>query len=340
MQPDLWPLYERMLHSRLFEQAVAEIWQQGLISGEMHLGLGEEAIAAGVVSHLIEGDALALDHRGTPPLLMRGIDPGKLLLEFLGHPDGLCAGQGGHMHLFAPEKLSASSGIVGASGPGAAGFALAAQYLRPGTVAIAFFGEGAMNQGMLMESMNLAAAWKLPVLFVCKDNEWAITTGSPTVTGGSLPDRAKGFGLPVFEADGREVESVWAAAHDALKKLRGGEGPAFIHTRCIHLEGHFLGDPLLRSARRPLREMLPLTGPMARAALRRQGAPPGERVAGMLAITRLVTGVARSQTARRDDPLVRARQKLAHDAGRLKALEEAVSAEIQAIVDEALAAVR
>ena len=159
---DSWLVYRQMLKSRLFEEAVAVLWEHGLISGEMHLGTGEEAIVAGVVLQLKDGDAMALDHRGTSALLMRGVDPYLLLREFLGQPDGLCKGMGGHMHLFAPELLAASSGIVGASGPAAAGFALASQYLRPGAVSVAFFGEGATNQGMLLEfaksGSRLAAA--------------------------------------------------------------------------------------------------------------------------------------------------------------------------------------
>ena len=97
MQPDLWSLYRHMLHSRLYEEAVSQLWDEGLISGEMHMGMGEEAIVAGIVPQLQEGDAMALDHRGTPPLLMRGVDPVRLLREFLGRPDGLCRGRGGHM---------------------------------------------------------------------------------------------------------------------------------------------------------------------------------------------------------------------------------------------------
>jgi pyruvate dehydrogenase E1 component alpha subunit len=195
MATDLWPLYGLMLKSRLFEEAVARLWQEGRISGEMHLGTGEEAVIAGVVSQLVEGDALALDHRATAALLMRGVDPVLILREMLGHPDGLCGGLGGHMHLFSREHLAASSGIVGAEGPAAAGFALAAQYLRPGSVAVSFFGEGAMNQGMLMESLNLAAVWNLPVVFVCKDDGWSITTPSEKMTGGDLDERARGLGV-------------------------------------------------------------------------------------------------------------------------------------------------
>ena len=145
MSPDLWSLYALMLKSRLFEEAVMQLWNDGLISGEMHLGTGEEAIVAAVVSQLIDGDALALDHRCTPPLIIRGVDPVSILRELLGQEDGLCGGMGGHMHLFSKAHLAASSGIVGSSGPAGVGFALAAQHLRPGTISVAFFGEGSMK---------------------------------------------------------------------------------------------------------------------------------------------------------------------------------------------------
>src|SRR5512136_2893320 len=183
---DAWSLYALMKRSRRFEEAVAQLWKDGLISGEMHLGTGEESIIAGVVPQLREGDAMALDHRGTAALLMRGVDPVLIVRELLGRPDGLCGGMGGHMHLFSKEHLAASSGIVGAEGPNAAGFALAATFLRPGCIAVAFFVEAAMNQGMLMESMNLASVWRLPVLFVCKDDHWGITTSASDSTGGHL----------------------------------------------------------------------------------------------------------------------------------------------------------
>ncbi|TET50835.1 MAG: thiamine pyrophosphate-dependent dehydrogenase E1 component subunit alpha, partial [Anaerolineales bacterium] len=151
MQPDMWSQYARMYRCRLFEEVIAGLWRDGLISGEMHLGTGEEGIVVGVVSQLRPGDAMALDHRGTAALLVRGVDPVPILRELLGLPDGLCGGNGGHMHMFSKDHLSATSGIVGAEGPTAAGFALAAQHLRPDAIAVAFCGEGAMNQGMLME---------------------------------------------------------------------------------------------------------------------------------------------------------------------------------------------
>lgn len=336
MTPDLWSLYGLMFRSRTFEEAVRQIWKDGKISGEMHLGLGEEAIVAGIVSQLIEGDAMALDHRGTPPMVMRGVDLVALLREFMGQPDGLCGGRGGHMHLFAPAKLAASSGIVGAAGPAAAGFALAGQMLRPGTVSIAFFGEGATNAGMLMESMNLAVAWKLPAIFVCKDNGWAITTPTNTVMGGNLLARAQAFGMKAIEVDGAEMEAVWSAGEVALSHARAGNGPVFLWAHCVHLEGHFLGDGLLDMVRRPVYSFRKRIWPMAKGFFRSGGAPGGERISSLWQMLGAVFKI-RSQTADERDPLVRTRQALAAlDAVRLAELESVVRREIQQSVAKAL----
>ena len=336
MQPDLWSLYRAMLKSRLFEEAVKRLWEKGHIAGEMHMGLGEEAIVAGIVSQLREGDAMALDHRGTPPLLMRGVDPVLLLREFLGHENGLCAGMGGHMHLFAPEQLAASSGIVGASGPAGAGFGLAARLLRPGSVAVSFFGDGAMNQGMLLESLNLAAVWRLPALFVCKDDTWAITTPSPSVTAGDLVQRARGMGVPGQPVDGADVEAVWEAARQALERARAGEGPTFLHARCVHLEGHFLGDPLLQMVQRPLSQMREMTGPLVRSMLQRKGTSLPERAGHLAHILSLVSRSFRERSDAERDPVAKARKRLETEPDRLKILETEVVQEVQTAVEQAL----
>jgi TPP-dependent pyruvate/acetoin dehydrogenase alpha subunit len=336
MDPDLWGLYSQMYRSRVFEQEVTRLWEEGLISGEMHLGTGEEAIAAGVVSQLQEGDALALDHRGTPPMLMRGVDPYLLLREFLGCPDGLCSGQGGHMHLFSPLHLAASSGIVGASGPTAAGFALAAQQLNSGKVAVAFFGEGAANQGMLLESLNLATVWTLPVIFVCKDNDWEITTNASSVIQGTLAERARGFGMQAADVDGSDVEEVYKVAGQALRRARNNAGPTFIHAHCTHLEGHFLGDQLLRIARHPLREMLRTSLPLLKSMFQLKGIPFMERIHCLLAIIRLITRTRKELPAiKTGDPLTRTRSRLLYDLNRLQALEAGIQEEIQQIVRKA-----
>jgi TPP-dependent pyruvate/acetoin dehydrogenase alpha subunit len=332
MPPDLWPLYALMLKSRLFEEAVARLWEDGLISGEMHLGTGEEAINTGIVTQLRDGDAMALDHRGTSPSLMRGVDPVLILRELLGHSKGLCGGMGGHMHLFSKEHLVSSSGIVGAAGPIAAGFALAAQYLRPKSVAVAFFGDGAMNQGMLMESMNLVSAWNLPVLFVCKDDQWAITTQSSKVTGGDLSKRAHGFGIPAVEADGRDVTQVWEVAHQAIERARCGQGPTFLHTPCVHLEGHFLGFQLTRFVRHPLRELPEIAGPLTRSLVSFRSTSLLERMAGLKAVISAVLSTLRDP--RRDptnDPVARTRTTLETNTARLQEMENVVEQEISNI---------
>jgi TPP-dependent pyruvate/acetoin dehydrogenase alpha subunit len=338
MNPDIWFLYRHMLKSRFFEEAVIQLWQDGRISGEMHLGIGEEAINAGIVSQLKDGDAMALDHRGTPPLLMRGVDPVLLLREFLGQPNGLCSGKGGHMHLFSRQHLAASSGIVGASGPGAVGFALAAQHLRPGTLAVAFFGDGAVNQGMMLEAMNLAVVWKLPVLFVCKDNEWAITTLSPSVTGGTIIDRVKAFGMTAIKVDGTDVETVWQAAYDAMNRARNGEGPTFLIASCVHFEGHFLGDHLMRIARHPIKEMKPLSGSLLNSVVKLKGTGLRGRSESMSIITSLLKKAKKDKDSRQSDPLERTREFLKSDQMRLQELEKEVALEIQKTVENVIAA--
>jgi pyruvate dehydrogenase E1 component alpha subunit len=336
MEPNLWSLYRQMLRCRRFEESVKDLWEKGKISGEMHLGIGEEAIAAGVVDHLREGDAMALDHRGTPPLVVRGVDLVSLLREFLGLENGLCSGMGGHMHLFSPKHLAASSGIVGASGPCAAGFAMAAQYLRPGNIAVAFFGDGAMNQGMLMESLNLAVVWKLPVLFVCKDNEWAITTRSPSVTGGNLIDRAQSFGMPSMEVDGADAEAVWDAAGRGVARARNGDGPTFLLARCSRIEGHFLGDPLLRVLQKPLQQMKDMTGPLLRSVIAKNGLPLRERISGLGTTISLISQAVKEQHGERRDPLELTGSRLSQEKSRLDELHKEVDQEITQTVEAAL----
>jgi TPP-dependent pyruvate/acetoin dehydrogenase alpha subunit len=334
---DLWSLYALMLKSRLFEEGITKLWFDGLISGEMHLGTGEEAVIAGVVAHLQKDDAMALDHRGTAALLMRGEEPVRILRELLGYEDGLCGGMGGHMHLFSKAYLSASSGIVGAEGPAAAGFALSAQYLRPGAVSVAFFGEGAVNQGMLMESMGLASVWNLPVLFVCKDDGWAIATQSQRVTGGDLNARARGFGIPAVDVDGCDVRSVWEATHSAIERARSGGGPTFVRARCVHFEGHFLGFQLIRILRDPLREMPEIAVPLTYSFLRPGGAALSERLAGLKEVLAAVLSTLRDP--RRDsahDPVRRARETLLSDPIRLRELEDEIEQGIRHVFASAL----
>ncbi|MDH3623930.1 MAG: thiamine pyrophosphate-dependent dehydrogenase E1 component subunit alpha [Myxococcales bacterium] len=335
MQPNAEGLYRQMYKSRRFEEAVTQLWNDGHISAEMHLSKGEEAIVAGVLDHVMDGDALALDHRASAPMVMRGIDLALLLKEFMGLEGGLCRGMGGHIHLFSPEHLAASSGIVGATGPAACGFAIAAQHLRPDKVAVAFFGEGAMNQGMLMESINLAAAWSLPVIFVCKDNGTAVTTSSADVTAGDLLTRARGLGAHAVSVDGTDVDEVWSAARDAFVRAREGKGPMFLHATCVHPEGHFLGDPLLRMVRNPVRELRSKVGPLIKAATT-GGSSLSERAVSLGSIAGMLGRARETQKHTRDDPIERQRQRLEISDAQRDELERAVDDEVQTAVAAAL----
>jgi TPP-dependent pyruvate/acetoin dehydrogenase alpha subunit len=337
MSIDHWYCYEKMLFSRRFEESVSQLWKSGRISGEMHLSTGEEAITAGTVLQLQEGDAMALDHRGTSAMLMRGVDPFRLMREFMGCSDGLCGGQGGHMHLFSKPHLAASSGIVGASGPAAVGFALANRHLRPGRIALAFFGDGAINQGMLMESMNLAVAWKLPVIFICKDSQWAITTVSATLTGGSIAGRAAAFSMPSISVDGNDVEAIWNAAEKKINRARKGKGPAFIHATCTHPDGHFLGDPLLRLTRHPVREVKKVAGPMIKSATRVHGASVFKRSGSFASLTALIGKTARQQHFPSRDPLKILRKRLRKNHERLEGLEAQIGGAIDDVCSRASA---
>jgi TPP-dependent pyruvate/acetoin dehydrogenase alpha subunit len=324
-------LYRQMYRSRLLEEQVVKFWNQGLITGEMHTSIGEEAIYAGVISQLNDGDALALDHRTTSPALMRGLNARSLILEFMGHGEGLCSGRGGHMHIFSKSHLLASSGIVGSSGPAATGFALAAQHLRPGTIAVAFFGEGAVNQGMMLESFNLASVLKLPVLFVCKDNGMAITTPSSSVTAGNTIDRAKACNMPGRETDGSDVDEMWSTTSELIKGMRSGDGPAFIQAHCQRPHGHFLGDPLLRIAKHPLRELKQIASPLVKSATRKKGAALSGRAASLQEVMTVLGKTTLDKLGPKRDPVTKTRRKLLSQKARIEKIENEVQTEIEAI---------
>ena len=323
-----------MLKSRLFEERTAELWNKGEIFGEMHMGTGEEAIIASIISQLIDGDAVAADHRGTSAFLLRGTDPVELLLEFLGNENGLCKGNGGHMHLFDKEYLMSSSGIVGSSGPAACGYGLTIQNKGTSNIAVAFFGEGAMNQGMMLESLNLAAAWDLPILFVCKDNGWAITTRSEKVTGGDHARRAESFGMDATRIDGFNIDQTWKCSTDAIKYIRKRGRPFFIQATCVHRHGHFLGDPLFRFHDDMIGEFKEVGGDLMKAMVKKHGQnfiKRGFTVGQVLGSI----NASKGQMKRKFDPVLTCKEEL-DDKNRVRAIEKDVQKEIDAIVDEAM----
>ncbi len=246
-------LYTVMVLSRTFEEAILRDYHAdkkpafdigaGLIPGEMHLSAGQEPVAAGVCAHLHPGDAVTATHRPHHIAIAHGIDLDAMAAEIFGRATGLGRGRGGHMHLFDPRSHFSCSGIVAEGLPPALGQAFAFQRRGGGEVAVAFTGEGAANQGAFHESLNLAALWRLPVIFVIEDNEWAISVSRETSTAiPSNADRAAAYEIPGHRIDDNDVEAVYTTAGDAVARARAGEGPTLIEVHTVRLWGHFEGD--------------------------------------------------------------------------------------------------
>jgi len=194
-----------------------------------------------------------------------------------------------------------------------------------------------MNQGMLMESMNLAAVWKLPVLFICKDDGWGITTKSESSTGGDLNERVRGLGVPAVDIDGCDVSKMWEAAGIAIESIRSGQGPIFLHAKCVHFEGHFLGFQPIRIVRDPLKEMPKVAIGLTKSILRFDGAAVRERIAGLKNVMSSVISTLRDP--RRDpnnDPITRTRASLQSEPTRLKEMEDQMEKDINNILTTVL----
>jgi TPP-dependent pyruvate/acetoin dehydrogenase alpha subunit len=238
-------LYRTMLTIRLFEQRVAREFRTGEIPGFVHMYVGQEAVAAGVCANLDDDDYVTSTHRGHGHCIAKGCDLGPMMAEIYGREDGLCKGRGGSMHIadFSRGMLGANA-IVGGGIALATGAGVASSVRGSGQVAVAFFGDGAANQGVLHESLNLAAIWKLPVIYVCENNGFAESTPAAYAT--SVPDvasRAAGYGIPGVIADGADVFDVYGAARDAVGRARAGEGPTLLEVKTYRFMGHFEGDP-------------------------------------------------------------------------------------------------
>lgn len=319
-----------MLRIRLMERVLTQAWADGQVPGEYHSGIGEEAIVVGVLTHLGERDAVAADHRSTGPLVARGVDLTALLTEVVGGETGLNSGWAGHMHLMDPRLRVAADGIVGSSAALAVGQAVAAQQLRPGAVAVAFFGEGAMNAGVVLEAVNLAAVWGLPVVFVCKDNRWSITTRTASVTAGDPTARVKAMGIPVLTVDGARVDRVHRVVARLVDRARAGKGPGLLYATCHRPGGHFEGDPLLRILRDPQGQTAQLAPGLIAGVRAPTGGRLRHRAAGLSTIGARVTAAARDWGAgSRRDPLQHARRLVP------EVLAEQVRSEEQARVADA-----
>ena len=234
-----------MLLVRAFEELTAKLSKQQRLPGFVHLSIGQEATAVGVCAALDEGDRLTSTHRGHGHALAMGCTPRRMLAELMGKRDGYCGGKGGSMHLVSLEHgVLGTNGIVGAGLPIAVGSALQGQ-LASGAVTVAFFGDGAANEGVFLESLNMAAIWSLPLLFVCENNGFAEWTPSDALTAGRIVDRGTPFGIPSERIDGNDVLGVLETAERAVARAREGGGPTLIEAVTYRTEGHLVGEEAL-----------------------------------------------------------------------------------------------
>ena len=246
--PDaLLQAYRTMRTIREFEERVHEEFASGDIPGFVHLYAGEEASATGVCSHLDDRDAIASTHRGHGHCIAKGVDPKEMMAEIYGRSTGSCKGKGGSMHIADLSKgMLGANGIVGGGPPLICGRALASKQLGTGGVAVAFFGDGASNQGTTLESLNLATVWNLPAIFVAENNGYAEATSSTwSVATDDIADRAAAFGMPGVIVDGFDFFAVHEAAGEAVARAREGGGPTLIEVKFTRYFGHFEGDQQL-----------------------------------------------------------------------------------------------
>ncbi|MGD0082801.1 MAG: thiamine pyrophosphate-dependent dehydrogenase E1 component subunit alpha [Acidimicrobiales bacterium] len=239
-------MFRLMTDMRLFEKRAYDMFLQGLVKGTSHLSLGQEAIAAAFGAAMAEDDWTFATYRGHAHTLARGVPMGPVMAELLGRDNGLMRGKGGSMHLTSvAHHMMGSYAIVGAHLPIAVGAALSASYRSSGQVAVCFFGDGTTNIGAFHEALNLAAVWKLPVVFVCENNQYMEYTPIGAVTAVPRPaaDRAAAYGLEPLVVDGNDADAVYAVATEALLRARAGSGPSLIEATTYRHGGHSRADP-------------------------------------------------------------------------------------------------
>lgn len=249
-------MHRQMVRIRIFEETLVQVYMEGKtpafdiaagpVPGEMHLAAGQEPVAVGVCAHLRPTDAITATHRPHHQALAHGVDMKRMAAEIFGKDAGLGHGKGGHMHLFSTEPAFGCSGIVGEGIPTAVGHALAFKKMGRDDIAVSFFGEGAANQGAFHESLNLAALWDLGVVFVCEDNEWAISVPKEAATAiANNSDRAAAYGIPGVLIPDNDPVAIYEAAGEAVARARRGAGPSLIEIKTDRLLGHFQGDAQL-----------------------------------------------------------------------------------------------
>lgn len=244
--------YETMYRMRRFEEEIFEFYKKGMMAGLAHLYMGEEAVATGVCAALNEKDYIGSTHRGHGHLVGRGADIKKMMAEILGKETGYSKGKGGSMHIMALDKgILGANGIVGGGIPIATGAAYSAKYRGTDQVAVSFFGDSASNEGTFHESLNMASAWDLPIVYVIENNLYGISVDIRDVTNvENLADRAHGYGIPGVVVDGMDVIAVYEVAKEAIERARKGEGPTLIECKTYRWQGHHVGDPATYRSRR------------------------------------------------------------------------------------------
>ncbi|PYU70578.1 MAG: ABC transporter substrate-binding protein [Acidobacteria bacterium] len=236
-------MYRRMVMIREFEEQVNELYTRALMPGLAHLYVGEEAVAVGICEALRSTDYITSTHRGHGHCVAKGASPDRMFAELLGKEAGYCRGKGGSMHIADPAtgNLGANA-IVGGSAGIATGAALSSKRMGTGQVAVCFFGEGALGQGVLYEVMNLAALWKLPVIYVCENNLYTEYTHYSETTAGDVLARGTAFGVQAESVNGQDVRAVYATAQRLVDRARKGDGPAFLVCETYRYTGHHVGD--------------------------------------------------------------------------------------------------
>ncbi len=242
--PEKWVnMYRQLVKIRSFEKQVNELYLTAKMPGLAHLYIGEEAVAVGVCEALRTDDYITSTHRGHGHCLAKGASVERMFAELLGKAAGYCRGKGGSMHIADQDRGNlGANAIVGGSVGIAAGAALSAQMRGADQVAVCFFGEGALGQGLLYEVMNMAALWKLPVVYVCENNLYNEYTHYSETTAGTVTARPEAFGIPARTIDGQDVRAVYFAAADCVERARSGQGPAFLECLTYRFHGHFVAD--------------------------------------------------------------------------------------------------
>lgn len=244
-----------MIRIRRFEERLATLFKRGELPGFVHLYLGEEAIATGVCSALRPDDRITSTHRGHGHVIAKGARVDKMMAELFGKVDGYCRGKGGSMHTVDFSLgIIGTNGIVGGGIPIGTGAAWGDQHLGRDSVTVVFFGDGASNQGVFFESMNLAKIWQLPVIFVCENNGYTEWTPTEKLTAGRIADRGKPMGIPGEQVDGNDVLAVRDVVTKAVARARAGDGPSLIEAHTYRWHGHNEGEEAFAGAYRPEEE--------------------------------------------------------------------------------------